>query len=576
MFKEQGNFMESLDLLIVGAGPAGLLASSIASTIGLTHQVIEQRTGLHTEPSAHVLKTHTMEVYGRIGAAEEIFQLCTPPELQTCIAWCESIGGLTYGRLDLTGRRGKVSRFMNISTAHSANLPQNIVEPILHARAKALAGHDPVSFATPFSDFSQDDDGVTVTIGIGAEARQVRTRYLIGADGAASAVRRSAGLRMEGPQALAHFLAIHIKSDMMPFLARNPALIFFIRSAAHEGFFIVHQPVGSQVFMMRYDPEATPYESFDEAKCQSIMKEVFGCPHDFSIAAIDRWAMSAQVASGYRNDRVFLIGDAGHRFPPTGGLGLNTGVEDVENLIWKLGAVLRGEAGEALLDSYELECRPTAVRNTNQSVSNHSRMSEVDTVLGSNGDKADFQASIDALKANPDHPRFAQIQTAINDQMPHFSFLELEVAASPKTGAFLPANRPIEHPVPPNEGYQPSLQPGGHIPHFWIAPDRASINVLSFDRLTLFAPSSELLLWQTAVDALPDNRMGVNIVPVDPGMHSPIASMGDFWGGDPFAFLVRPDGRIAWVEPMHVSDRSVALADAIDQVTGWKVSETVS
>lgn len=568
--------MENLDLLIVGAGPAGLLASSIASTIGLKHQVIEQRPGLHTEPSAHVLKTHTMEVYGRIGAADEILRLCTPPELQTRIAWSETIGGLTYGTLDLTGRRGKVPRFMNISAVHSANLPQSIVEPILHERARTLAGHDPVSFATPFSDFSQDADGVTVTMGVGAQARQVRTRYLIGADGAASAVRRSAGLRMEGPQALAHFLAIHIKSDMMPFLARNPALIFFIRSTTFDGFFIVHQPVGSQVLMMRYDPELTPYESFDEAKCRSIVEEVFGCPHDFSIAAIDRWAMSAQVASGYRNDRVFLIGDAGHRFPPTGGLGLNTGVEDVENLIWKLGAVLRGEAGDGLLDSYETECRPTAVRNTNQSVSNHSRMSEVDTVIGSNGTKANFQASIDALKADPNHPRFAQIQTTINDQMPHFSFLELEVAASPNKGAFIQTDRPIPRPVPPTEGYQPTLQPGGHIPHFWISAGRASIEALSFDGLTLFIPSGQAPSWREAVDALPHNRMAVNIVPVDPNMRSPIASMGDFWGGDPFAFLVRPDGRIAWVEPMHVSDRSVALANAVDQVTGWKVSEAAS
>ena len=568
--------MDSLDLLIVGAGPAGLLASSIASTIGLKHQVIEQRSGLHTEPSAHVLKTHTMEVYGRIGAADEILRLCTPPELQTCIAWCESIGGLTYGKLDLTGRRGKVPRFMNISTVHSANLPQNIVEPILHERAKALAGRDPVSFSAPFTHFSQNDSGVTVTIGTDKEARQVRTRYLIGADGAASAVRRAAGLGMEGPQALAHFLAIHIKSDMMPFLARDPALIFFVRSAQYEGFFIVHQPVGSQVFMMRYDPETTPYESFDEVKCRSIMEDIFGYPHDFSIAAIDRWAMSAQVASGYRNDRVFLIGDAGHRFPPTGGLGLNTGVEDVENLIWKLGAVLRGEAGEALLESYEAECRPTAVRNTNQSVSNHSRMSEVDTVLGSNGDKADFQASIDVLKANPDHPRFAQIQTAINDQMPHFSFLELEVAASPKTGAFIPADRPIPRPVPSYEGYQPSLQPGAHIPHFWISPGRASIDALSFDVLTLFAPSGDVASWQEAVASLQRNRMMVNIVPLDPDMRSPIASMGDFWGDGPFAILVRPDGRIAWVEPINVSDRKAALADAVDQVTGWKISETMT
>ncbi|EQB30722.1 FAD-dependent monooxygenase [Sphingobium ummariense] len=559
---------EFLDLLIVGAGPSGLLASSIASALGLSHQVIEKRSSLHTEPSAHVLKTHTMEVYRRIGVADEIFRLCTPPELQTCIVWCESIGGLTYGRLDLTNRRGKVPRFMNISPVHSANLPQSVVEPLLHERAKVLAGHDPVSFGAAFEDFTQDAEGVTVTVSQQSGRRQLRARYLIGADGAASAVRRQAGLRMDGPQALAHFLAIHIKSDMMPFLAQDPALIFFIRSAGLEGFFIVHQPVGSQVFMMRFDPDSAPFETFDEARCRSIMEEVFGRPHVFSIAAIDRWAMSAQVASGYRNGRAFLVGDAGHRFPPTGGLGLNTGVEDVENLIWKLGAVLRGEAGETLLDSYEMECRPTAVRNTNQSVLNHSRMSEVDHSIGFDGGPTPFQAILEQLKADPDDARFAKIQAAINGQMPHFSFLKLEVAASPKEGAFLRAGRAIPQPVPENEGYQPSFTPGSHLPHFWVTAECASLDTLAYDRLTLFVPRDLQEVWRAAVGALPVDWMAVKIVPLDAEMRSPLTSVGDFWGGTPFAMLVRPDGRIAWVEPDEPGDRDVELARAVAEITG--------
>ena len=86
---------DPLDLLIVGAGPAGLLASIIASSIGLSHRVIERRDGLHTEPSAHVLKTHSMEVYRRVGVADAIVARSTPIELQRFITWCESVGGLT-------------------------------------------------------------------------------------------------------------------------------------------------------------------------------------------------------------------------------------------------------------------------------------------------------------------------------------------------------------------------------------------------------------------------------------------------------------------------------------------------
>ena len=562
---------DPLDLLIVGAGPAGLLASIIASSIGLSHRVIERRDGLHTEPSAHVLKTHSMEVYRRVGVADAIVARSTPIELQRFITWCESVGGLTYGRLSLEGKKGRVPRFTTISPIHSCNLPQSELEPLLYARASEVAGHDPVSFGTAFAGFEEHDDHVAVRVeGADGEAT-LRARYLIGADGAGSRVRRAAGIAMEGPQALAHFLAIHITSDMRPLLTRNPGVLFFIRTPTLDGFFIMHQAVGSQVFMMRVDPEATPFESFDAAKARTIVEEAIGAPHAFEIAAIDRWNMSAQIAASYRAGRVLLIGDAGHRFPPTGGLGLNTGVEDVENVIWKLGAVIRGWASPGLLDSYERECRPIAIRNTNQSVDNHRRMSEVAMTLRAEADPATFRAAIDELRADPDHPRFAEIQAAIDAQVAHFAFLELEMAATAEEGAFLPTDRPIARPMAPVEGFQPSFQPGAHVPHLWLEPGVSTIDMLRFDRFTLFAPVLDAPAWQAAADALPPRCMPVVVHPIAADTRGEIANAADFWRGTPYAILVRPDGRIAWVEPVHLPCRSTALQAALAAVTDARI-----
>lgn len=567
---------ETLDLLITGAGPAGLLASCIASQLGLTHRVIEQRPGLHTEPSAHVLKTHAMEVYRRIGAADRISPLGTPVELQRCIAWCETIGGLTYGRLDLTGKKGRVARFTDISPVHSENLPQSLLEPLLHARAKELAGGvDPVSFDTTFQSYCDDGTKVTATVSSHGKEAHIRARYLIGADGASSGVRRAAGIAMEGPQLIAQFLAIHIKSDMRPFLARNPGVVFFIRSVKREGFFIMHQPVGSQVFMMRYDPAVTPFDSFDEASCTAIMDEVMGAPHRYELAAIDTWAMSAQIAARYREGRVFLIGDAGHRFPPTGGLGLNTGVEDVENLIWKLGAVLRGQAADALLDSYELECRPIAIRNSEQSVRNHSRTKEVERALGVEDGNDAFQATIDQLASSPTHMRHAEVQSAINAQIRHFAFLELEMAAVATSGVFIEAERSIPLPVPSEEGYQPCLRPGHHVPHLWLEPGRSTLDCLSFDGFTLFVPKNAVDIWDRAIAALPPGTMRTTIVPLDERACSPRASARDYWGDTPFAFLVRPDGRIGWVEPDNMKSAQTELAQALTSLLSGTVTNIV-
>ena len=555
------------DILIVGAGPAGLLAAIIAAQLGLRYEIIERRSGLHPEPSAHVLKTHTMEVYRRVGAAESIFAESTDDDLQRCIVWCESLKGLCYGRLDLGGKKGLTPRFTRISPVHSANVPQNVVEPLLHARLKDVAGADPVRFGCRLTDLAQDADGVTAQVEENGQLHEIRASYVLGADGAGSRVRRSVGIAMEGPPVLAHFLAIHIRSDAMPILKRHPGVVFFVRAPEMSGFFIMHQPVGSQVFMLRIDPEITARESFTEERCREIMDQVIGGPHDYEISSIDDWVMSAQIAERYREGRALLIGDAGHRFPPTGGLGLNTGVEDVENLLWKLAAVIRGKAGEALLDSYEQECRPIAIRNTRQSVKNNERMQIIETALGAEGGEETLAAVIEELNADPDHPRFGTLREAVDDQIDHFAYLELEMAAHIAQGLFIPADRTIAKPFAPVEGYQPSFAPGNYIPHFWISDGCAAIDVLRFDRFTLFVPSSDERAWREVVAAIGDGFLPVEVVTIDADMRSQQGSVGDYWGDEPFALLVRPDGRIGWVEPDPMPHRADALRQALARLS---------
>lgn len=573
---------QPLDLLIVGAGPAGLLSSIIATQLGLSHRVVEARSGLHMEPSAHVLKTHTMEVYRRIGIAEAINAIATPVELQRCITWCDSVAGLIYGQLDLTGLKGAVPRFTAVSPTHSANLPQSSLEPILYQRARDVAGRDVVTFDVSFRGYEEDASGVTAILERASGEERVTARYLIGADGARSAVRRATGIQFEGPRVLANFVAIHFRSDVRPLLERAPGVLFFIRRQQREGFFIMHQPVGSQVFMLRFDPALEPFESFDARRCTQILHDALGCKHPFEISTIDQWAMSAQVAETYRKGRVVLVGDAAHRFPPTGGLGLNTGVEDVENLLWKLAAVIRGKAAPALLDTHTLETRPIAIRNTQQSVLNHRRMEEVDAAIGLNQDAQTFRGIQEELRADPGHERFARIGAAIQSQIDHFAFLELEMAATASEGAFIPAARPVPHPVPAREGYQPSFEPGVHVPHLWIGPGVSTLDVLKFDSFVLFAPESAAADWTRAAHALAKDRMPVRVVPLSPAARSSLASAADYWGEDPFAVLVRPDGRIAWIEPEGCVDRAAALSDALSRVlcrserpevgTSWRVA----
>jgi 2,4-dichlorophenol 6-monooxygenase len=200
-------------------------------------------------------------------------------------------------------------------------------------------------------------------------------------------------------------------------------------------------------------------------------------------------------------------------------------------------------------------------------------MREVALTLRADDGPAAFRAAIEELHAQPDHPRFAEIQAAINDQVDHFAFLELEMAATAEAGAFVAPSRVVAMPVPPTEGFEPSFRPGAHVPHLWLKPGVSTIDVLRFDRFTLFAPTGDVSGWQAAVAALPPGGLPVAVVSLDPATRGETASAADYWGGTPYAVLARPDGRIGWIEPPGVDDRDTALAAALAHIAGHRADE---
>ena len=173
------------------------------------------------------------------------------------------------------------------------------------------------------------------------------------------------------------------------------------------------------------------------ARSGGVLREALECDDvEFAIRTISPWAMSCQVAERYRDGRVFLVGDAAHRFPPTGGLGLNTGVQDVHNLAWKLAAVLSGTAAPALLDTYETERRPVAQYNADQSLQNAMRLFEVPQALGLSDDAQVSRRCFAETIADPARRR--EVAAAIEHQAEHFDMLGLQLGFSYEAGAIVP------------------------------------------------------------------------------------------------------------------------------------------
>lgn len=532
------------DLLIIGAGPSGIAASMYASKLGLSHSVVERRAGLHQFPQAHVVKTRSLEILRRFGIEDQVHRAGSASEEQRFVTWCETLAGREYGRVDLYGRKGPSERFLSVSPCYPANIPQNRFEPVLHECAAKLSPGDAFRFGTECLSVTSEEDFAVATLRNADGEFEERAKFIVAADGAASRMRASLGIEFVGPRTLANFCAIHIKSDFTDLISHRPSVLCWVIGPTVSGVFIVHDVRATQVFMFAYDPDQTDRATFTEAYCRQKVADALGSDHPFELTHIDQWTMSAQVAEQYRSGRIMLVGDAAHRFPPTGGLGLNTGLQDVNNLMWKLKFVSDGRSPVGLLDSYFEECRPIAKRNCDRSADNHQRMLKVDEIIGVSEDKAAFGQSIDDLFTDAERERRRRLHRALQEQMPHFAYMDVEMAPEYPKGAFGTSLASILPPLVEKEGYLQRLHPGAGLPHFEIGQGKSSLDFVHFDRFTLFVAEAHAARWETLISANPNLESLIDICAIPKrGAYkwNLLSNMEDV------AALVRPDGHIGWL-----------------------------
>jgi len=396
-------FPDETGVLVVGGGPVGLVASALLSQHGIPNVVVERRLETQRAPAAHVLRRRPMEVLRGIGVEAAI--RCAAPELPLhYITWCAQLGGAEIGRLDL--RSG-------LAPGEEAwtNCPQNLLEPILLERAsrepaaRVLRGCECIAI-------EQDADGVSARLRAdgGAEWR-VRARWTLAADGASSPTRRALDIPMRGLGPQGRFFMIHFEADLVPWIRDRPGPIFWILHPEASGTLIVHDPRRSHVFMtLRRGDDG------ERAGLPDRLAAALGVSARARILSLDEWSPHVQVAERYREGRVFLVGDAAHRFPPSGGLGLNTGILEVDNLVAKLAQVESGRADPVILDRYQAECRPAAEANARQSFENMLRLGEISRQIGDSPDLPALEQRLASLTR--DERR--RLAAAIEAQRGHF------------------------------------------------------------------------------------------------------------------------------------------------------------
>ncbi|MDH4143877.1 MAG: FAD-dependent monooxygenase, partial [Acidimicrobiia bacterium] len=542
--------------LVVGAGPVGLTAARLLANDQRRCLVVEQRDGARRHPAAHVVNARTLEIFRQAGLdMDAIHALAKDPADAGHVNFVTRLNGELIGRLPFE-RQG--DECLAVTPTPLRNISQHRLEPLLSEAVQATAMAE-VRYRTAWESSEQDADGVTSVIRDldTGEAIEVRSRFVLAADGAASGLRRSLGIEMIGPASLQSFIAVHFGADLRAIVADRPGVLHFVMDPAATGVFVAHDIDREWVFMVGFDPAEESADDYGPARCREIVSAAIGEPDvAVDILGTGSWHMSAQVAERMRDRRIFLIGDAAHRFPPTGGLGLNTGVADAHGLIWKLGAVEDGWADQSILDTYERERRPVAELNCEQSTINAFKMISLIEALGLTTSPTS-QAMHESL-ADPASREV--IEAAVADQATHFDMIGLQLGYCYTDGALARDGDPpppMQHP----SRFDPDAAVGARLPHAWTEDGRSTLDLVGSDTLTLISFGAHDI-WSSAVAG-----PGAHVRQVRIGTDTEV---GDDWRircrlESDGAMLVRPDQHVAW---RAASAEPETLGAAVDRTLG--------
>jgi len=497
-----------IDVLIVGAGPVGISAAMLLHKMGHSVRIIDRREGPQRAPAAHVINARTFEVWRQIGVnVDHLRSIAQDPQAAGQVHWVTKLGGEVLGSLPYERQGDEMLAF---TPTPLRNLAQHVLEPLLVDELSAMGVN--IEYSTQWLSMVQKNETVVSTMSHNGTDEAVGAKYLLGCDGASSAVRRASGIAMEGPDNLQSFAMIHFTADLSSLTRDCPGVLFWLCDQGMGGTLISHGGNNEWVYMHPVDADYVIDQSPEV--CESMVRSVLiDVPVDIKILKISSWTMTSQIADRYRDGQVFLVGDAAHRFPPSGGMGLNSGVQDAHNLVWKLHAVITETADDTLLDTYDPERRPVAQRNAQASLENAFKMIEVFEALG-----------------QPDQTNLSQ---AINNQQTHFDMFGLQMGYRYEIEGTTTPIAPLSDEVIRN--YTPSSEPGCRLPHGWLIRNGKTISSLDLIDLT-----------QATVIAGPSAQVSHKCLQVGRDFEDPNAWWSTVLGlPDDACLTIRPDQHVA-------------------------------
>jgi 2-polyprenyl-6-methoxyphenol hydroxylase-like FAD-dependent oxidoreductase len=502
-------------VLVVGGSLVGMFMAALLGRHGVKSLVAEHHPTTAIHPRAAFVYQRSMEVVRSLGVEdivrERSFQQFEP---DGAILSVESIAGNELHR-DVPHMNEGVR---DLSPSERLFITQQALEPMIKQRAQEHGAE--LRFGTDVLSIEPGPEGVLATLCDRASGRRdrVHARYVVGADGANGRVRTQLGITMHGRGLLSRSLTIYFRANVGPLMRGRNMSVILVRNPTFRGFFRIEKPYESGFLIIHTtgDPERpnTDCWGLTEADCRELLRVGLGADIPVTIDSIQKWECCAHTAERFRAGRVFLAGDAAHVMPPYGGFGGNTGIQDAHNLAWKLAMVLSGQAGEALLDSYEPERQPVAQFTVEQAYARY--------VLRG----APYLAPLGIAAFARD--------------------VNVDLGYCYRSGAISGEPSAVLH----DHSRALSGCPGSRAPHVRLLRHGRELSSIDlFGRGWVLLVGAAGLAWERSGSALPPG-LGLDVHRVGgPELEDPAHAFADAYGISPSgAVLVRPDGVVAWRE----------------------------